>query len=534
MSKKTVNELDICPDDKILRDYSAGNVTDDQIQSIIECHLEFCDSCRAAVSEYRNTGTLRDRYIESIVSRLKERQATVRRHEGAGPVPGTIWRAVPDGDEKLFGPLLFVIATNHPNTSGVVLVAEVSEEMAQAIDTDLVLETAESGLPFPFMVRGDNCFLVRRESLKAFAGLLSPELTQRVVDFCCSGGQMGESPAPPEYVFFKDPEGTGLVRRRGVKLARQVFDNGDPRFGFLEAGKRRCSYLHAELDPNSVILRGPLNEPISVTTVEGQKVSAISKLRHFSDQVYHSGTFWRAVNKVWPIAEVLSVAIVALQVLHSQTPQTQAYALCGGVGYLVATLAGEIVARGAIQYGTSPAPQFGNILWYAMILFHFFSAAMLFIIARRTSSRFAWLAFFPGANIFLMLRIANKPLWWALLLLLPLLWPAAAFMQPLPSGSPHLVGLSGIIGGLVVERALILLSLPFDWSIIIPSLNTVLVNPPGLLALEALLILVLVAAWCSVTMEITALRRKSMIWGILLAIPITAPIALPYLAFSKP
>src|SRR5208283_2291762 len=356
--------------------------------------------------------------------------------------------------------------------------------------------------------------------LKAFAGRLLPELTQRVVDFCGSEGQMGEAPAAPEYVFSKDPEGTGLIRGRSMRSARQVVGDEDPRLDFLETGKRRCNYLHAELDPNSVILRGPRNEPISVKTVEEQKVSAIGKLRHFSHQAYHSGTFWGAVNKVWPIAAVLFVVVVALQILHSQTPQTQAYALCGGVGYLVATLAGEIVARGAIQYGTSPAPPFGNILWHAMILFHFFSAAMLFIIARRTSSRFAWLAFFPGANILLMLRMASKPLWWALLLLLPLLWPAAAFMQPLPAGSPHLVGLSGIIGGLVVERALILLSLPFDWSMIIPSLNTVLVNPPGLLVFEALLILVLVAVWCSVTMEITALRRKSMIWGILLAIPI--------------
>src|SRR5208337_1195914 len=182
-----------------------------------------------------------------------------------------------------------------------------------------VLETAESGLPFAFMVRGDNTFLVRRESLKGFAGRLSPELTERVVDFCCSGGDIGEAPATPEYVFFKDPKGTAVICRRSVKSARQVIGDGDPRVNVLEAGKRRCSYLHAELDSNSVILRGPRNEPISVRTVEGQKVSAISKLRHFSDQVYHSGTFWRAVNKVWPIAAVLSVAIVALQVLHSQT-----------------------------------------------------------------------------------------------------------------------------------------------------------------------------------------------------------------------
>jgi hypothetical protein len=526
MPKKKMNELDICPDDEILRDYAAGNETDYQNLSIIECHLEFCASCRALVSQYRNTGAIRDRNVENIVKRLKERQAEVRRRESAGAVPGSIWRAVPDSDERLFGPLLFVIAA----APEVVLVAEVSEEMAQAIDTDVALESAESGLPFAFMVRSDNTFLVRRESLKAFAGVLSSELTQRVVDFCCSAGQMGPTAAPQEYVFVKDPEGAGLVRRRGVKSTTQVFDGGDPRLTFLEAGKRRCVYLHAELESDSVILRGPLNQPLSVITGEGSGLSGIETLHQSSNQVYNSVTFWGVVGRVLPIIAALSVMMIALQI-----PQPQTHTLYAGrSGASLGALVGQAAALGMVQSSTNRATPSDAIVWSARILLHFFSAMMLFILARRTCPRLAWLAFCPAANIFLMVRLAGKPVWWTLLLLLPLLAPPAAFMQPLPVESAGVGTLAGLLGGAVSERALVLLSLPFDWSLIIPSLSTILVNPPTLLVFEASLILIFVVVWCSVTMGITVLKGKSMIWGILLAIPITAPISLGYLAWSEP
>jgi hypothetical protein len=391
----------------------------------------------------------------------------------------------------------------------------------------VALESPESGLPFAFMVRSDNTFLVRRESLKAFAGVLSSELTQRVVDFCCFGDQVVEAPAPPEYFFTKDPKGAGLIRRKGKKPATQVFDRGDPRLTFLEAGKRRCVYLHAELESDSVILRGPLNQPLSVITGEGPGLSGIEKLRQFSHQVYDSEIFRAVVGRVAPIAAVLAVVALAVQI-----PQAQTHALggCVSLGVLVGGMAAGVLR----QWSTSPAPPFVTILWSAMILVHFFSAAMLFILARRTCPRLAWLAFCPAANIFLMVGIAGKPLWWTLLLLLPLLAPPAVFVQPLPADSAGIGTLAGILGGTVSGRILILLSLPFDWSLVIPSLSAILVNPPTLLVFEASLVLVFVVVWCSVTTGITALRGKSPIWGILLAIPITAPISLGYLAWSEP
>jgi hypothetical protein len=49
-------------------------------------------------------------------------------------------------------------------------------------------------------------------------------------------------------------------------------------------------------------------------------------------------------------------------------------------------------------------------------------------IANKTSTANAWLAWIPIANLFLMLSIAKKPMWWFLLLLVPLLNIVIAIM----------------------------------------------------------------------------------------------------------
>jgi Family of unknown function (DUF5684) len=62
-------------------------------------------------------------------------------------------------------------------------------------------------------------------------------------------------------------------------------------------------------------------------------------------------------------------------------------------------------------------------------------------IATKTNTANAWLAGIPIANLFLMLGIAKKPMWWFLLLLVPLVniviaimvWMAMAEAQGKPS-----------------------------------------------------------------------------------------------------
>jgi hypothetical protein len=49
-----------------------------------------------------------------------------------------------------------------------------------------------------------------------------------------------------------------------------------------------------------------------------------------------------------------------------------------------------------------------------------YMALTLQVIAKKTNTENAWLAWIPIVNIILMLNIAKKPLWWIILLLVPL------------------------------------------------------------------------------------------------------------------
>ena len=126
------------------------------------------------------------------------------------------------------------------------------------------------------------------------------------------------------------------------------------------------------------------------------------------------------------------------------------------------------------------------------LLFYVFTAVMLFLIANKTGTSLPWLAFIPIANIFLMVQIAKKPTWWLALLFLPVITPIIA-----------LLAIVDPTGGIIVA------------------------------VLTGAVILVCVAAWLLVSIGISSARGKSVIWGILLFIPCTSPIALAYLGLSK-
>jgi magnesium-transporting ATPase (P-type) len=73
--------------------------------------------------------------------------------------------------------------------------------------------------------------------------------------------------------------------------------------------------------------------------------------------------------------------------------------------------------------------------------FYVYMALALMTIAKKTNTANAWLAWIPIANIFLMLNIAKKPLWWFILCLIPLVniviliivWMAVAEARGKPS-----------------------------------------------------------------------------------------------------
>ena len=130
----------------------------------------------------------------------------------------------------------------------------------------------------------------------------------------------------------------------------------------------------------------------------------------------------------------------------------------------------------------------GAIIPIALYLFVSF---MLFLIAKKTNTSLPWLAFIPIANIVLMLNIAGKPLWWLLLLLVPLASPLLA-----------IVGTMDPTGGILV------------------------------MVLTLILVIIPVIAWLFISLGIARARGKSAVWGVLLFLPCTNLIALAYLGLS--
>jgi tetratricopeptide (TPR) repeat protein len=126
------------------------------------------------------------------------------------------------------------------------------------------------------------------------------------------------------------------------------------------------------------------------------------------------------------------------------------------------------------------------------VLIYLFTSIMFFLIAKKTNTSLPWLAFIPIANVILMLNIARKPIWWLVLLFLP----AAAMALPLLEA---IISTGGIL--------------------------------PAVLGI--IFLLAAVVAWLLVNLGIARARGKSAIWGVLLFIPCTNPIALAYLGLSK-
>ncbi|MCK4756092.1 hypothetical protein KAS56_04085 [candidate division WOR-3 bacterium] len=62
-----------------------------------------------------------------------------------------------------------------------------------------------------------------------------------------------------------------------------------------------------------------------------------------------------------------------------------------------------------------------GIVWFIIVVaFYVYFAICLQTMAKKTNTANAWFAWIPILNVFLMIAIANKPLWWFVLLLIPL------------------------------------------------------------------------------------------------------------------
>jgi hypothetical protein len=128
-------------------------------------------------------------------------------------------------------------------------------------------------------------------------------------------------------------------------------------------------------------------------------------------------------------------------------------------GALVAIL---MSARGVFAQSSESVPSAalsGVVLLFLLVFglgCYIYMSLALQTIATKTGTDNAWLAWIPIANLFLMLMVAKKPLWWFLLFLIPLVnivmailvWMAVAEAR----GKPNWWGILTIVPfvGLIV------------------------------------------------------------------------------------
>ena len=136
------------------------------------------------VREFKRSASSDDDPIAKRAQALRERQLAQQESRGPRPHSWYNWRTVPELEKHPFGPLVLVIIRQEAKEGVALTVAEISEDIAQAIHTDMVLEPKESGLGFRCMVRAENIFATSPDRLTLFAGALSPTVMNRVTAFC--------------------------------------------------------------------------------------------------------------------------------------------------------------------------------------------------------------------------------------------------------------------------------------------------------------------------------------------------------------
>ncbi|MFH1114178.1 MAG: hypothetical protein V1792_09680 [Pseudomonadota bacterium] len=239
-----IRDLDPCFPDQYLRAYALGKVEKQPLKAIMEAHVELCAECAAKVRSFQRPKLSPDELLEKQLASFREKQAALKRQQSQGPRPGTIWSTLPESEKDLLGPLVFVLSPTGSPEKKSLTVAEVSEDIAQAIETDMILDPPESGLRFRCMVRAGNIFSTDPKNLKAFAAELPPTLTEKVVEFCRLGEGFDEKIPLSQIAFLRDAQGNEFMRRKGVTSGMVVTRDADPRLISAARSMNQCWYLH--------------------------------------------------------------------------------------------------------------------------------------------------------------------------------------------------------------------------------------------------------------------------------------------------
>jgi hypothetical protein len=73
-----------------------------------------------------------------------------------------------------------------------------------------------------------------------------------------------------------------------------------------------------------------------------------------------------------------------------------------------------------MEYSYAQSPTIPAAFWIIALVVYAYFAYSIQKIADKTGTDNSWMAWVPILNVFLLLQIADKPLWWFLLLLIPL------------------------------------------------------------------------------------------------------------------
>lgn len=177
-----------------------------------------------------------------LVERFYLQYDKLRRLGEQAPVPGTIWNSKPEREENLFGPMLLVLKAVDLDSGPEFLVAEVSDCIDQATETDLVLSSDESSLPFNCMIRAGNTFWTTSNWFKDCIGEIDSSMWQEVLRFAFSAQKFDDDISPLDYQFV-EIDGTTLMRREGATSGLPNTEEEDSRFNFLQESIKKCQYL---------------------------------------------------------------------------------------------------------------------------------------------------------------------------------------------------------------------------------------------------------------------------------------------------
>ena len=105
--------------------------------------------------------------------------------------------------------------------------------------------------------------------------------------------------------------------------------------------------------------------------------------------------------------------------------------------------------EGYQQMDPAAAAAVSIVYFIIMIIFYVYMAICLMKIAQKTNTENAWFAWIPILNIVLMLMVAKKPIWWLILMLIPIVniiiaiivWMAIAEAR----GKPNWIGILMIV-----------------------------------------------------------------------------------------